>query len=90
MNVYIFLSPINNFKILLTSSHNIVFFNFSITQVIHIQSIHQSNTTLTTNFFTLLREKKSMLRTTEITIFIRMKARVFVQCEQPYLLFIAK
>ena len=37
MNVYIFSYPINNFKILLKSSHNIesvlLFFNFSVTQV---------------------------------------------------------
>ena len=48
-----------------------------------------ANTTLTTHFLLSRRKKMPMLLTTEITIFIRMTGRVFIQQKQPNLWLIA-
>ena len=63
MNVYIFSYPINNFKILLKSSHNIesvlFFFNFSVTQVTsQPYSIHSISPTFRTCLKRPLQNKK--------------------------------
>ena len=63
MNVYIFSYPINNFKILLKSSHNIesvlFFFNFSVTQVTsQPYSIHSISPAFRTCFKRPLQNKK--------------------------------
>ena len=63
MNVYIFSYPINNFKILLKSSHNIesalFFFNCSVTQVTsQPYSIHLISPAFRTSFKRPLQNKK--------------------------------
>ena len=63
MNVYIFSYPINNFKILLKSSHNIesvlFFFSFSVTQVTSQPfSIHSISPAFRTCFKRPLQNKK--------------------------------
>ena len=106
MNIYIFSSPINIFKILLKSSHNIKSVLSSSIFLSHKPAIFGpfktrksrdgANTTLKTGVSTCPRQKPPpppptlppLLWTTETTIFIRMIARVFIQCKQPYLWFI--
>ena len=63
MNVYIFSYPINNFKILLKSSHNtesvLFFFSFSVTQVTsQLYSIHSISPAFRTCFKRPLQNKK--------------------------------
>ena len=79
-----FFIPINIFKILLKSSHNI---ESNLSSSIFLS--HGLNATLINNFFTCLWQKKiPMSWTTETTIFIRIIARIFIQRKQPYLWFI--
>ena len=99
MNIYIFSSPINIFQILLKSSHNIESVLSGSIFLSHKSAIFDpfkirksrdgANTTLTTDFYTCLRQKKNPALNNWKTIFIRMIARVFIQRKQPYLWFIA-